>query len=184
MKKQFLKNLFGKKENQLIEKSVFDEQVNATRRILVVDAISSRLTANKSISLDWVREYNELTTKSVSPSLNQSELLRLLEQGNENFVDVTTLSQKDFNKSTISIPAPKNELEFEELKKSRKPRTRYTTKQINKVFRQVIKEVEQGVSVLQAIKNTGFSKGTFYVKISDYQKGKLKRTRLRANALK
>jgi hypothetical protein len=194
MKKPFLKNLFGKKRNELVEKLLFDKQVNESRKILVIEAIYDRFQHNEVIPLDWVLEYNELIRKSSSSSYKtinvESEIEKVITEPKSKveFVKINELS-KDFLEPIFnSLPIKEaNEPTLNPIfisKKERKTRTRYTIKQINKAFREVIKEVEQGVSVTQAIENRGFSKGTFYQKISPSQKMKLKRTRLRANATK
>jgi hypothetical protein len=190
MKKPFLKNLFGKKRNELVEKLLFDKQVNESRKILVIEAIYDRFQHKEVIPLDWVLEYNELIRKSSKTINVESEIEKVITEPKSKveFVKINELS-KDFLEPIFnSLPIKEaNEPTLNPIfisKKERKTRTRYTIKQINKAFREVIKEVEQGVSVTQAIENRGFSKGTFYQKISPSQKMKLKRTRLRANATK
>ena len=168
--------------------------MNESRKILVLEAIYDRFQHNEVIPLDWVLEYNELIRKSSSLSYKtmnvESEIEKVITEPKSKveFVKINELS-KDFLEPIFnSLPIKEaNEPTLNPIfisKKERKTRTRYTIKQINKAFREVIKEVEQGVSVTQAIENRGFSKGTFYQKISPSQKMKLKRTRLRANATK
>jgi hypothetical protein len=78
MKKPFLKNLFGKKRNELVEKLLFDKQVNESRKILVIEAIYDRFQHKEVIPLDWVLEYNELILKSSKTINVESEIEKVI----------------------------------------------------------------------------------------------------------
>lgn len=181
MKKQFFKNLFVKKRIELVEKSLFDKQVDETRKILVKDAIYDRFQQNETIPLDWVLEYNELIRKSNSQSFKTINVESVVEEVITDFPKIDLENWKNLTASDVTTvveqPMPLKRQKAFKLVESKQKMTkqRLSLKEFNKAFRKVINLVlEEGYTITNAIKKAGLSSGSFYTKITDNQRKRLK----------
>ena len=168
MKKSFLKNLFVKKSNELVEKSLFDKQTCETRKILVKDAIHNRFRQDETIPLEWVLEYNELICKSSPYNSN--------EKAEPIFNEIKTTKVESIDEAIKLVDEISEENILQKpIVKGRK--RKIDAREFNKAFRNVLKLVsEESYNVTDAITKSGLSSGSFYTRMSQSQRSRLKLT--------